>query len=84
MIVIPYSEKSIMMTYKQFVMKEENMAGDGGVFGSAASMGHGGDVGNSDFYAPGVAYLPKPLFKAKGKKGKNKILVQRRNTFKYF
>ena len=82
MIVIPYSEKSIMITFKQFVMNEENAAGDGGVFGSAASMGHGGDVGNTDFYAPGAAFLAKPLFKIKGKK--NKILVQRRSLFKYF
>lgn len=32
------------------VLLEDMSAGDGGVFGSTDSMGHGGAVGNSDFY----------------------------------
>jgi len=40
----------------------ENSAGAGGVFGSAASMGHGGAMTPaSDFYATGDARLPKIL-----------------------
>jgi hypothetical protein len=47
-----------MKTFKDFV-SEMNIAGAGGVFGDASSMGHGGAVGNSDFYAPGDARIPK-------------------------
>jgi hypothetical protein len=32
------------------VLLEDMAAGDGGVFGSADSMGHGGAIGKSDFY----------------------------------
>lgn len=32
-------------------LKEDMVSGAGGVFGDTASMDHGGDVGNSDFYA---------------------------------
>lgn len=32
------------------VVQEDNLAGSGGVFGDFG--GHGGDVGNSDWYAP--------------------------------
>lgn len=73
-----------MLTFKQYVMKEENTAGAGGVFGSAPSMGHGGAVGNTDFYASGDSRIPTVLGGKKTKKGKTKILVQRRNLFKYF
>ena len=78
-----------MKTFKQFILDEDvaagagNAAGAGGVFGDAPSMGHGGDFGNSDFYAPGTAVIPKVLG-AKRKGRKKKILVQRRNLFKYF
>jgi hypothetical protein len=50
-------------------------------------MGHGGAVGNSDFYAPGDTRIPKFLgATVVGKKGKKKRvpLVQRRSLFKYF
>ena len=40
---------------------EQNIASAGGAFGDADSMGHGGDVGNSDFYEPNDSRLPKPL-----------------------
>lgn len=75
-----------MITFKQFVLKEENTAGAGGVFGDAPSMGYGGAVGNTDFYAPGDTRIPSPLGvkKIKNKKIKPKILVQRRSLFKYF
>lgn len=68
---------------------EDNAAGDGGVFGDAPSMGHGGAVGNSDFYAPGTAVIPYAIgakvVKGKGKKGKKKIKIPiQRRTFTYF
>jgi len=75
------------MTFKEFIMREDNTAGAGGVFGDAPSMGHGGDFGNTDFYAPGDMRIPVALggkVKIKGKGKKKKILVQRRNLFKYF
>lgn len=76
-----------MKTFREFVMQEDNAAGAGGVFGDAPSMGHGGEVGNSDFYAPGDARVPAFLGATLvGKKGKKKRvpLVQRRSLFKYF
>jgi hypothetical protein len=76
-----------MKTFKEYVMQEDNTAGAGGVFGDASSMGHGGAVGNSDFYAPGDMRIPKFLgTTVVGKKGKKKRvpLVQRRSLFKYF
>ena len=78
------------MTFKEFIMQEDNTAGAGGVFGDAPSMGHGGEVGNSDFYAPIDGRVPTFLGatlvgkKGKGKGKKRKILVQRRQEFKYF
>ena len=66
-----------MITFKDFVIKELNTAGAGGVFGNAPSMGHGGAVGNSDFYAPGDARIPVALGAKKVGK-KKKIVVQRR------
>ena len=54
------------------------MAGAGGVFGTAGSMGHGGAFGNQDFYATGDArnifggMTAKKKRKKKGKKGKGK------------
>ena len=73
------------MTFKEFIMQEDNTAGAGGVFGDAPSMGHGGEVGNTDFYAPGDMRIPVALgSKVKGKGKKRKILVQRRQEFKYF
>jgi len=71
-----------MKTFKDFV-KEDNSVG-GGALGSAAAVGHGGSVGNTDFYAPGDARVPVALGAKKTKKGKTKIVVQRRSAFKYF
>ena len=76
-----------MKTFKQFVQEDigaGNAAGAGGVFGDAPSMGHGGAVGNSDFYAPGDARVPFALGAKRIKGKKKKILVQRRPLFKYF
>ena len=72
-----------MRSFKQFV---EDVSVGGGALGPAAAAGHGGDVGNTDFFAPGDARIPYAIGskKIKGKSGKTKILVQRRNTFKYF
>lgn len=40
-------------------LNEDNMAGAGGVFGDAPSMGHGGAITPAaDFYAPGDARIP--------------------------
>jgi len=66
-----------MKTFKQYLYNEDNAAGAGGVFGTAPSMGHGGAVGNSDFYAPGDARVPSILGAKKVGK-KKKIVVQRR------
>jgi hypothetical protein len=68
---------------------EDNAAGAGGVFGNAPSMNHGGDVGNSDFYAPGTAVIPyaigAKIVKGKGKKGKRKLKIPiQKRTFTYF
>ena len=68
------------ITFKEYV-NEMNTAGSGGVFGNAPSMGHGGAVGNSDFYAPGDTRIPIALGAKKiGKK--RKIAVQRRPLIK--
>lgn len=67
-----------MKTFKQFIA-EINAAGAGGVFGNAPSMGHGGSVGNTDFYAPGDSRIPTVLGAKKTRKAKKKkIVVQRR------
>lgn len=50
---------------------EDMSAGAGGVFGDAPSMGHGGDFGNTDFYASGDARIPKGGKKKQKKKKKN-------------
>jgi hypothetical protein len=62
-----------MKTFKHFI-REMNVASAGGVFGTGGSFEFGGAVGNSDFYAPGDARLPKVLgiFKRTGKVAKNK------------
>lgn len=56
--------------FKQ-LLDEDMTAGAGGVFGDAPSMGHGGAVGNTDFYAPGDMRIPKGG-KKKARKKKNK------------
>lgn len=79
-----------MKTFKEFVVQEDNTAGAGGVFGDAGSMGYGGAVGNTDFYAPTDSRIPsilgaKKVVKGKGKNKskKLKIPIQTR-TFTYF
>lgn len=70
-----------MKPFKQFIL-EINTAGAGGVFGNASSMDHGGEVGNTDFYASGDSRLPTALGAKKVGK-KKKIVVQRRPLSKY-
>ena len=74
------------------MMKEMNTAGGpGGMFGyGGSSVGnHDGDVGNSDFYAPGDARVPKVLgaggndpyeYVKKGKKRKGKKTKKNEST----
>lgn len=50
----------MVITFKKF-LKEMNAAGAGGVFGVGSSGEFGGAVGNTDFYAPGDARIPKVL-----------------------
>jgi len=54
------------------ILNETMSAGSGGVFGGGSSTGHGGEVGNSDFYASGDARLPKILGATKKKKRKKR------------
>ena len=56
----------------------EDVSVGGGALGPAAAAGHGGAVGNSDFYAPGDTRIPVVLGASKKKHKKSKILVQRR------
>lgn len=56
----------------------EDISVGGGALGSAAATGHGGSVGNVDFYAPGDTRIPSVLGTKKKKNKKNSILVQRR------
>lgn len=59
----------MVKTFKDFI-KEDNVGGDGGVFGGGDSFGHGGSFGNVDFYAPGTAVIPQYLgtYTRKGKR----------------
>ena len=66
---------------------EEMISGIGGAFGDLGGEEHGGDVGNTDWYATGDARMPKALgakrvkSKKKKKKGKSvtEIPILRRN-----
>lgn len=52
---------------------EDMTSGTGGAFGDAGSMGFGGAVGNTDFYAPGDMRIPTPGKEMrKSKKSKKK------------
>jgi hypothetical protein len=65
------------------LLHEDMSAGAGGVFGGGSSMGHGGAVGNSDFYAPGDARLPTILgSKKKRRKSKKKRKKTRKSKKK--
>lgn len=57
--------------FKQ-LLDEDMIAGAGGVFGDAPSMGHGGAVGNTDFYATGDMRIPTGGKKKKKKTNKKK------------
>jgi hypothetical protein len=64
------------------VVKETTMAGAGGAFGPNAEIGmHGGDVGNSDWYAPGDArnIFGGQVSAKSSKKKKKKIHTHRRS-----
>jgi hypothetical protein len=55
------------------VLSDSNSAGAGGAFGDGESMGHGGAIGMTDFYATGDNRLPLGGKKKKRKKkGKDK------------
>jgi len=52
----------LLENQENWCLRENNTAAAGGVFGSAASMGHGGAMTPAqDFYAQGDARLPKIL-----------------------
>lgn len=65
-----------MITFKEYInlIREDNVAGGGGVFGDGPSFDHGGAVGNSDFYAHGDARIPYVMgyFTRKGKLNKKR------------
>ena len=79
-----------MKNFKNYLL-EINAASSGGVFGGGDSFGHGGLVGNFDFYAGGDSRIPQILgtFSRAGKvakkKNKNKLknAVQRKNKGKF-
>jgi hypothetical protein len=64
------------MNFNQLVkyILEDNASGGGGVFGGGESFGHGGDVGNSDFWNTGDARIPFVIgtFKRSGRVKKRK------------
>jgi hypothetical protein len=69
-----------MKTFKKFI--EEDVSVGGGALGPAAATGHGGSVGNTDWYAPGDARIHTVLgAKTVKKKGKKKTVfpIQRRS-----
>lgn len=72
-----------MKLFKNF-FKEDNSAGDGGVFGSFGGSG----AFSNDFYAPGSAIVPQILGtysrkgKVKGKKRKAKRRAKKKKTKK--
>jgi hypothetical protein len=64
------------MNFNQLVkyILEDNASGGGGVFGGGESFGHGGDIGNSDFWNTGDARIPFVIgtFKRNGRVKKRK------------
>lgn len=63
-----------LISLEKQLKKENNMAGPGGVFGGTTA--HGGDVGTTDWYAPGDIRIPTGP--KKGKKKNKKFPIQRR------
>jgi hypothetical protein len=73
-----------MKSFRDF-LTELNVAASGGVFGSGPSLdGHGGAVGNSDFYAPGDTRIPKVIgmFRRPGMFAKQKKRNKLKNAIK--
>jgi hypothetical protein len=64
------------------ILKEDNMAGLGGVFGNGPSVGAifspPDMISSGDRYAPGDARMPFALGSKKRKSKKTKIKIQRR------
>jgi hypothetical protein len=78
-----------MITFKKYIelIKEDNISGGGGSFGDAPSFGHGGDIGNNDFYATGYSGIPYVMgmsrrVKRKSKKRKSKKRKSRKRKGK--
>jgi hypothetical protein len=69
---------------------EDNVSGDGGVFGGGDSFGYGGAIGNKDFWNTGDARIPYVLgyftrngrLKPKRSKRKRKNVKKRKKTRK--
>jgi hypothetical protein len=72
-----------MKTFKKFI-SEMNVAGAGGVFGGGDSFGHGGMVGNFDFYATGDSRIPQVIgtFSRAGKVAKGRKKNKLTNAIK--
>lgn len=73
-----------MITFKKYIelVKEDNISGDGGSFGSAPSFGHGGDIGNNDFYATGYSGIPYVMGSPRRKKKRKTKIKNRKNKRK--
>ena len=69
-----------MITFKKYIelVKEDNISGSGGSFGSAPSFGHGGDIGNNDFYATGYSGIPYIMGIGSKKRKKRKNIKNKR------
>ena len=70
------------------MLKEDNIAGSGGSLGTGSGFDPSkGDIGSSDWYAPGDARNPTPVGKVqtrkgsiKGKKGKKRVKWPKRKN----
>lgn len=63
-----------MITFKKYIelIKEDNISGDGGVFGGGSSFSHSGEIGNNDFYATGYSGIPYVMGMSRRVKGKKR------------
>lgn len=70
-----------MITFKKYIelIKEDNISGSGGSFGDAPSFGHGGEIGNNDFYATGYSGIPYVMGMSRRVKGKKRKSRKRKN-----
>ena len=77
------------------LLDEDMTAGAGGVFGNTSSMGHGGAIDSSDFYASGDTRIPtgpakgsRTMWKDSGEQGpskkkkKKKAKISKENNIK--